>query len=101
MLLEDPTWQTEVLEAPGPVVVDFWAAACRRCELMAPVIEALARDFKVCKVNVDTNRSLAELYGIDSVPALLIFNKGQVVARHEGMTQEAALRTALAALARQ
>jgi thioredoxin 1 len=59
---------------------------------MNPSIEALARDFKVCKVNVDTNQKLAAHYDISSIPALLIVKDGQVVARHVGGMTEAALR---------
>ena len=57
--------------------------------------EALARDFKVCKVNVDTNQRLAAHYGISSIPVLLIFKGGQIVARHVGVTAEAVLRAEL------
>ena len=59
---------------------------------MNPVIESLARDFKVCKVNVDSNQPLASAYDISSIPALLIFKGGKVVARHAGVMSEAALR---------
>jgi thioredoxin 1 len=57
-----------------------------------PVIEALAKDFKVCKVNVDTNQQLAARYGISSIPALLIFKDGKIAAKHVGVTPEATLR---------
>jgi thioredoxin 1 len=62
---------------------------------MNPTIEALARDFKVCKVNVDTNQQLAGHYGISSIPALLIFKEGKIAARHVGVTPEATLRAEL------
>jgi thioredoxin 1 len=64
---------------------------------MNPAIEALARDYKVCKVNVDTNPELARHYGISSIPALLIFQGGRVAARYTGVTSEATLRSALEA----
>ncbi len=92
MLLHEFKWK-EVVQAPEPVLVDFWAAWCDPCRAMNPTIEALARDFKVCKVNVETNSKLAAHYGISSIPALLIFKNGKVVARHEGVTPEAALRS--------
>lgn len=92
MLLHEFKWKKEVIESPEPVLVDFWAEWCGPCRSMNPVIESLARDYKVCKVNVDSNQTLASAYDISAIPALLIFKGGKVVARHAGMMSEAALR---------
>jgi len=92
MLLQEFHWKKEALEAGEPVLVDFWASWCPPCRAMSPVIEALAKEFKVCKVNVDTNPELAARYDISSIPALLVFKNGQIAARHVGVTPEADLR---------
>jgi thioredoxin 1 len=92
MLLDEFNWKKEVLESSEPVLVDFWASWCPPCRAMNPVIESLARDFKICKVNVDTNQPLAAHYAVESIPVLMIFKDGQVAARHVGVTAEAVLR---------
>ena len=95
MLLHEFNFKREVLEATEPVLVDFWASWCPPCRMMNPAIEALARDFKVCKVNVDTNQKLAERYNVSSIPVLMIFKDGKVAAQHVGVTPEATLRAEL------
>ena len=95
MLLEEFNFKHEVLESPGPVLVDFWAEWCGPCRMMSPTLNALARDFKVCKVNVEKNHKLAARYHISSIPALKIFMNGQIVAEHLGVTPENILRAEL------
>jgi thioredoxin 1 len=97
MLLHEFNWKKEVLESKEPVLADFWANWCPPCRMMEPVIEALAKQFKVCKVNVDTNQRLASRYSISSIPALVIFRGGKEVARHIGVTPEGVLRAELEA----
>ena len=75
------TFEDEVLNSEVPVVVDFWAEWCAPCRQVAPVMEAIARDYqgsvKVAKVDVDAESSLAGLFGISSIPTIAFFEPGE------------------------
>lgn len=78
----DQNFEQEVLKSEVPVVVDFWAAWCVPCKMIAPTLEELGDEFagkvRIAKLNVDENRNTASSYGIRSIPSLLLFSGGEV-----------------------
>ena len=86
--VSDATFDSEVLKAQEPVVVDFWAEWCGPCRMIAPALEEIAGTMagkvKVVKLNVDENPATATKYGIMSIPTLMIFKNGQLASRQIG-----------------
>ena len=88
----DENFETEVLKADKPVIVDFWAEWCGPCKMIAPEVENISNNFegklKVGKLDVDSNPVTSSTFGIRSIPTLLIFKNGSPVDQIVGATSE-------------
>ena len=98
----DQNFESEVLAAGQPVLVDFWAPWCGPCRMLGPVIEELADEFegqvRVGKLNVDENPEMAQRFGVRAIPTMLFFEGGRVVDQTVGAMPKAALRAKLVSM---
>lgn len=97
--LNAQNFDKEVLLSDKPVLVDFWAAWCGPCRMLAPTVDEIAQeraDVKVCKVNVDNEEELAVRFGIMSIPTLLVFKNGQPVDQSLGVVPKQTILDMLA-----
>ena len=90
--LTDTGFDETINNSEVPVLVDFWAPWCGPCKMIAPVLEELADEYagkvKICKVNTDEHREAAVEYAINAIPTLILFNKGQVAKKWQGLTSK-------------
>ncbi len=93
--VSDNSFETDVLQSDKPVLVDFWAAWCAPCRMLAPTVEAVAEKYttnaRVVKLNVDENPSVSQRYGIKGIPTLILFKNGKEEERVVGATSKEAI----------
>ena len=91
------TFDEEVVQHEGKVLVDFWADWCGPCHAVAPVLDRIAdeRDLKLVKVNIDQEQELAQRYGVASIPLMILFENGEPVAQALGAMPKGALERQL------
>ncbi len=93
--LTDDTFETEVLNGEGPVLVDYWAEWCGPCKMIAPILDEIASEYegkvKVAKLNIDENPVTPPKYGIRGIPTLMLFKGGNVEATKVGAVSKSQL----------
>ncbi len=99
LILQDATFDSEVLKSDIPVLVDFWAVWCGPCKAVAPAVEELAKQYKgkvkIAKMDVDEHQQVPQQYGIRSIPTLLLFKGGRVVDTIVGAVPKSKLEDSL------
>lgn len=91
----DDTFESEVLNGEGPVLVDFWAEWCGPCKMIAPILDEIAAEYdgrvKVAKLNIDENPQTPPKFGIRGIPTLILFKGGNVEATKVGAVSKSQL----------
>lgn len=95
--VDSASWEREVLQDSGLVLVDFWAVWCGPCQMVAPIVEELAQEYagrlKVLKLNTDENPDIAGRYRIMGIPTLMFFRKGQIADQVVGAVGKSQLKS--------
>jgi thioredoxin len=94
--VSDATFETDVLKAGAPVLVDFWAEWCGPCRAVAPALEELGQEYAgrvtIAKVNIDENPMTPNTYGVRGIPTMILFKDGKPVATQVGAAPKSALK---------
>jgi thioredoxin 1 len=96
--VDGATFERHVLRSEVPVLVDFYASWCGPCKVLAPRLEEVAAETpraRVVKVNIDDSPDLADRYGVESIPSVMVFKEGRIVARQSGVASKARLKAML------
>ena len=90
--IKEDAFEEEVVKSELPVLIDFWAEWCGPCKEVSPILEEISTEMsdsiKIVKVNIDQNPNIPSQYGVQSIPTLIIFKKGEVVATKIGMSSK-------------
>ena len=91
----DTSFESDVLQSEIPALIDFWAAWCGPCKMIAPLLEELSDEYagriKVCKIDVDSNTETATKYNVRGIPTLLVFKNGSIEATKVGALSKSQL----------
>lgn len=95
LTLSDAGFESQVLKAEGPVLVDYWAEWCGPCKMIAPILEQVAKEYEgrvtVAKLNIDDNPATPGKYGVRGIPTLMLFKNGEVEATKVGAQSKSQL----------
>ena len=93
--VSDTTFETEVLQAQLPVLVDYWAEWCGPCRMIAPILDEIAKEYSgrlsIAKLNVDENQQTPQKFGIRGIPTLMLFKNGNIEATKVGALSKSQL----------
>ena len=93
--VSDASFESDVLKADKPVLVDYWAEWCGPCKMIAPILDEVSSSYKdklrIAKMNVDENREIPAKFGIRGIPTLMLFKDGQLAATKVGALSKAQL----------
>ena len=95
--IKEKEFESEVINSDKPVLIDFWAEWCGPCKEIAPILEEIADEMqdiiKVVKINIDENPNIPNKYGIQSIPTMIIFKKGQPISTKIGAAIKSEVKT--------